>query len=96
MSPEKTLEAPDPVATPTHEHTRTGMSKDALNRAFIDNLFYVQGRFREVASPNDRYMAAGARFVAVGVDALLLTAATTALCRIYKPDSSTSGVPGSY
>ena len=45
---------------------------------------------------NDRYMAAGARFVAVGVDALLLTAATTALCRIYKPDSTASGVPGSY
>ena len=58
MSPEKTLETPDPAATPTHEHTRTGMSKDALNRAFIDNLFYVQGRFREVASPNDLYMAA--------------------------------------
>jgi 4-hydroxy-2-oxoheptanedioate aldolase len=45
---------------------------------------------------NDRYMAAGARFVAVGVDALLLTAATTALCQIYKPDSTTGGVPGSY
>ena len=45
---------------------------------------------------NDRYMQAGARFVAVGVDALLLTAATTALCRIYKPDSTEGGVPGSY
>lgn len=45
---------------------------------------------------NDRYMQAGARFVAVGVDALLLTAATTALCRIYKPDSTSAGVPGSY
>ncbi|UCV02775.1 4-hydroxy-2-oxoheptanedioate aldolase [Dechloromonas denitrificans] len=45
---------------------------------------------------NDRYMQAGARFVAVGVDALLLTAATTALCRIYKPDATATGVPGSY
>ncbi|UCV07091.1 aldolase/citrate lyase family protein [Dechloromonas denitrificans] len=45
---------------------------------------------------NDRYMQAGARFVAVGVDALLLTAATTALCRIYKPDATAAGVPGSY
>ena len=46
------------AADPNHEHTRTGMSKDALVRAFIDNLFYVQGRFREVASPNDLYQAA--------------------------------------
>ncbi|MGE5471575.1 MAG: aldolase/citrate lyase family protein [Bacteroidota bacterium] len=45
---------------------------------------------------NDRYMRAGARFVAVGVDALLLTAATTALCRIYKPDATAAGVTGSY
>jgi xylulose-5-phosphate/fructose-6-phosphate phosphoketolase len=26
--------------------------------AYIDNLFYIQGRFREVATPNDLYMAA--------------------------------------
>ena len=34
------------------------MSKDALKQAYIDNLFYVQGRFREVATQNDLYMAA--------------------------------------
>jgi len=45
---------------------------------------------------NERYMARGARFVAVGVDALLMTAATTALCQLYKPGSTSSGVPGSY
>lgn len=45
---------------------------------------------------NDRYMRAGANFVAVGVDALLLTAATTMLCRLYKPDPAATGVPGSY
>ncbi|MCG2576851.1 4-hydroxy-2-oxoheptanedioate aldolase [Dechloromonas sp. XY25] len=45
---------------------------------------------------NDRYRQAGANFVAVGIDALLLTAATTALCRSYKPDSTAAGVPGSY
>jgi len=39
------------------EHTRTGMSKDALKRAFWDNLFYVQGRFPDVASIYDFYMA---------------------------------------
>jgi glycogen phosphorylase len=51
---------PDPTPSPVaaREHTRTGMSKEALKQAYIDNLFYVQGRFREVATPNDLYMAA--------------------------------------
>ncbi|MGE5154406.1 MAG: glycogen/starch/alpha-glucan phosphorylase [Bdellovibrio bacteriovorus] len=40
------------------EHTRTGMSKEALKQAYVDNLFYVQGRFWEAATPNDLYMAA--------------------------------------
>ena len=35
---------------------------------------------------NQRYFAAGARFIAVGVDALLLTAATSALRQTYRPD----------
>jgi starch phosphorylase len=39
------------------ERTRTGLSSDAIRRAFLDNLFYVQGRFPEVASPNDNYQA---------------------------------------
>ena len=39
------------------EHTRTGLSVDAIRRAFLDNLFYVQGRFPEVASVNDLYQA---------------------------------------
>jgi starch phosphorylase len=43
---------------PTREHTRTGLSKESLKNAYIDNLFYVQGRFREVATTNDLYMAA--------------------------------------
>ncbi|MCG6896647.1 MAG: glycogen/starch/alpha-glucan phosphorylase [Thiocapsa sp.] len=41
-----------------HEHTRTGMSKASLKQAYIDNLFYIQGRFREVATGHDLYMAA--------------------------------------
>ncbi len=41
-----------------HEHTRTGLSKAALKNAYIDNLFFIQGRFWDVASPNDLYMAA--------------------------------------
>ncbi|MBK1709631.1 glycogen/starch/alpha-glucan phosphorylase [Marichromatium gracile] len=40
------------------EPTRTGMSKEALKQAYIDNLFFIQGRFREVATPHDLYMAA--------------------------------------
>ncbi len=41
-----------------HEHTRTGLSQDALRQAYVDNLFYIQGRFREVATRNDLYLAA--------------------------------------
>jgi starch phosphorylase len=36
---------------------RTGGSVEALKQAFIDNLFYVQGRFMPIATPNDFYMA---------------------------------------
>jgi len=40
------------------EHTRTGLSLEALKRAFLDNLFYIQARFPDVATEHDRYMAA--------------------------------------
>ncbi|AFL74065.1 glycogen/starch/alpha-glucan phosphorylase [Thiocystis violascens] len=49
---------PSEPLSPAREHTRTGMSKTALKQAYIDNLFYIQGRFREVATPHDLYMAA--------------------------------------
>ena len=50
---------PQHLHPPTdREHTRTGMSAKSLRRAFLDNLFYVQGRFWDVASPHDQYMAA--------------------------------------
>ncbi|MDP2795016.1 MAG: glycogen/starch/alpha-glucan phosphorylase [Sulfurisoma sp.] len=39
------------------ESIRTGLSEDSIRLAFLDNLFYVQGRFLEVASPNDMYKA---------------------------------------
>ena len=45
-------------AADAREHTRVGLSKDALKRAYVDNLFYLQGRFLEVATPHDLYMAA--------------------------------------
>jgi starch phosphorylase len=41
---------------PSHS-VRTGGSAEALKQAFVDNLFYVQGRFMPVATPNDLYMA---------------------------------------
>lgn len=40
------------------ERTRTGMGQEALKRAFLDNLFYVQARFRDVAEPHDLFKAA--------------------------------------
>jgi starch phosphorylase len=39
------------------EDIRTGLSEESIRRAFLDNLFYVQGRFLEVASLNDKYKA---------------------------------------
>ena len=45
---------------------------------------------------NERYIAAGARFVAVGVDTLLLAGATTGLLRRYRSDSPGDAVPSSY
>jgi glycogen phosphorylase len=39
------------------EDDRTGLSQETLKRAFLDNLFYVQGKFPRLASMNDYYMA---------------------------------------
>ena len=39
------------------EDDRIGLSVAALRRALADNLFYVQGKFREIATKNDLYMA---------------------------------------
>jgi starch phosphorylase len=48
---------PDPKPANEHEHTRTGMSIDALKRAFEDNLLYVQGKHPDVATYHDLYKA---------------------------------------
>ena len=40
-----------------NESIRTGLSEESIRLAFLDNLFYVQGRFLEVASLNDKYKA---------------------------------------
>ena len=40
-----------------HEEDRTGLSKAALKRAFLDSLFYVQGKFPALASRTDYHLA---------------------------------------
>jgi starch phosphorylase len=39
------------------EDDRTALSKEALKIAFLDDLFYVQGKFPALATKNDYYMA---------------------------------------
>jgi len=39
------------------EDDRTGSSLETLRRALLDNLFYIQGKFPKIATPNDYYMA---------------------------------------
>jgi starch phosphorylase len=39
------------------EHDRTALGKEALKRTFLDDLFYMQGKFPGLATKNDYYMA---------------------------------------
>ncbi|MDJ0508568.1 MAG: glycogen/starch/alpha-glucan phosphorylase [Crocosphaera sp.] len=39
------------------EDDRTGLEIATLRRALLDNLFYIQGKFPEIASKNDFYLA---------------------------------------
>jgi starch phosphorylase len=39
------------------EEDRTALSKEALKNAFLDDLFYAQGKFPALATKNDYYMA---------------------------------------
>jgi starch phosphorylase len=39
------------------EDDRTALTKEALKNAFLDDLFYVQGKFPALATKNDYYMA---------------------------------------
>ncbi len=50
----------DPSSTtpiPEDDDDRTGLSREALKRAFLDNLFYCQGKFPGLATKHDYYMA---------------------------------------
>jgi starch phosphorylase len=46
-----------PAPPPPLASTRTGLTAEAIKRDFMDNLFFVQARFRSVATPNDYYQA---------------------------------------
>jgi starch phosphorylase len=37
--------------------TRTGLGREEIRRDFLDNLFFLQGKFPEVATRNDWYLA---------------------------------------
>ena len=39
------------------EDDRTALGKDAFKRAFLDELFYIQGKFPSLATQHDYYMA---------------------------------------
>jgi len=50
----------EPRTTPPSgapEHTRTGLGTDAIKRAFLDNLFYVQARALEASTTVDHFQA---------------------------------------
>ncbi|MGZ5162394.1 MAG: glycogen/starch/alpha-glucan phosphorylase [Burkholderiales bacterium] len=47
----------DPPGVVASEDERTGLNKESLKRAFLDNLFYVQGKFPALATQRDCYLA---------------------------------------
>jgi starch phosphorylase len=49
--------AAQPAADPDRGEHRTGLSKEALKRSFLDALFYVQGKFPALASRTDYHLA---------------------------------------
>ena len=57
MNPTINTASDSPCKNSDVEDDRTGMSVEALRRALADNLFYVQGKFRAIATKNDYYMA---------------------------------------
>ena len=44
-------------ARPRQEDERVALDKEALKRSFLDNLFYMQGKFPALATAQDYYMA---------------------------------------
>jgi len=49
---------PSAASPPTQiDEDRVALSKEALKHAFLDNLFYIQGKFPALATKTDYYMA---------------------------------------
>ncbi|HET7811101.1 MAG TPA: glycogen/starch/alpha-glucan phosphorylase [Steroidobacteraceae bacterium] len=48
---------PSVASAASHEQDRVALTKDALKHAFLDNLFYIQGKFPTLATKTDYYMA---------------------------------------
>ena len=55
--PSETASRQLPSEAVAHEHSRTGLSADAIKRDFLGNLFCLQARFPKIATKNDQYMA---------------------------------------
>lgn len=55
-SPKKHISRTEPVETQI-EDPRTGMSLETLKQDFADNLYYLQGKDRDWATPHDYFMA---------------------------------------
>src|SRR5690606_11184383 len=54
---ENPTDSVEAAAGPPSQDERTALTKEAFKRAFLDNLFYVQGKFPALATRNDYYQA---------------------------------------
>jgi glycogen phosphorylase len=46
-----------PISERRLEDSRTALSKEAIKNSFLDDMFYMQGKFPALATKNDYYMA---------------------------------------
>jgi glycogen phosphorylase len=51
------IETIDDRPSPSPKEDRIGLDKEALKQAFLDNLFYMQGKFPALATRKDYYLA---------------------------------------
>jgi starch phosphorylase len=51
------VSAPAPSIVPASVEDRVSLGKESLKHAFLDNLFYIQGKFPALATKTDYYMA---------------------------------------
>ena len=52
-----TASAPSPDPSSQMDDDRVALNKEAIKHAFLDNLFYIQGKFPALATKTDYYMA---------------------------------------